>query len=215
LTVLPCAAILFDSDGVLVDSDDSVLRAWEAWADGRGLDRAMVLALVHGRPSAATVAQLVDEAERADALADIDARELADAAAVGALPGAGDLVRSMPADRWAVVTSATRPLGVARFASAGLPLPVCMVTADDVTHGKPHPEGYLAAAAALGRPAGETLVMEDSPAGIRAARAARVGWVVGVGERALETAADVVVRDLRDVAWTDAGLHVARALRPA
>ena len=215
MRLLACEGILFDNDGVLVDSDASVLRAWSSWAVARGLDPAVVVPMVHGRKSRETVALLIAEPDRAAALADIDARELADATQVSALPGAVALIDSMPAERWAIVTSATRPLGSARLAAAGIQNPNCLVSADDVSRGKPDPEGYLAAASALGFPPSAVIVIEDSPAGILAARAAAVGAVVGVGERALSAGADVVVRDLRDVEWTETGLLVLASLSEA
>ena len=206
--MIECAAILFDSDGVLVDSDASVERAWSGWARAHGLEPAEVVPMVHGRKSRETVALLIGEPHRAAALADIDARELDDARQVTALPGAVDLTMSIPLECWAVVTSATRALGSARLLAAGVPPPPCLITADDVVHGKPHPEGYATAAGTLGRAPGEVIVIEDSPAGISAARAAEVAFVVGVGERALGSAADVVVRDLRDLEWVPRGVRV-------
>ncbi len=107
------------------------------------------------------------------------------------------------------MTSGTRPLARARLQAAGLPLPDVMVTADDVSAGKPAPEGYLAAAAALGVPPADCVVLEDAVAGVLAARAAGVGAVIGVGERALATDADVVVTDLRALTVVDGGLRVA------
>lgn len=213
MTFLECSGVLFDSDGVLVDSDGSVVRAWSEWAVARGFDADEVIGMVHGRKSRETVALLVDEPGRESALADIDARELDDARQVTALPGAVALTEAMPADRWAIVTSATRALGTARLSAAGIRLPAHLVTADDVRQGKPDPEGYLAAGRALGLPIDGLIVIEDSPAGIEAARAAGVRAVIGVGERALASDADVVVRDLRDVAWTEAGMRVDYDLR--
>jgi sugar-phosphatase len=210
---LDCEAICFDSDGVLVDSDASVIRAWSQWARSRGLDPDVVVPMVHGRKSRETVALLVPEPERVAALAAIDAWELDDAAQVTALPGAVDFTGSVPVGCWSIVTSATRALGVARLAAAGVRLPSVLVTADDVSEGKPHPEGYLAACAALGCAARQAIVIEDSATGILAARAAGVRWVVGVGERALETDADVVVNDLREICWTGHGVRVVSGLR--
>lgn len=215
MTLLECKGILFDNDGVLVDSDASVLRAWSAWAIARELDPEVVVPMVHGRKSRETVALLVPEPDREAALAAIDALELEDAQYVTALPGALALIESMPTDRWAIVTSATSPLGTARLAAAGLRRPSVLVTADDVSRGKPDPEGYVAAAQALGIPSDAVIVIEDSPAGIIAARASGVRFVVGVGERALHSDADVVVRDLSDLEWAGAGLRVLAALTSA
>ena len=205
---LACAAVLFDCDGVLVDSDATVVSAWTRWAGDVGLDPAAVLSMIHGRRSADTVTALLPAADVPDALARIDRYEIEDAAAVVAIPGAVDLVRSMPAGTWAVVTSGTRALATARLRAAGLPVPDVLVTADDVEHGKPHPEGYARAARDLGVPAERTVVLEDVAAGMRAGRAAGARYVVGVGERDDEGEADVRVRDLRALRWTGDGLAV-------
>ncbi|BDO40726.1 HAD-IA family hydrolase [Cellulomonas sp. NTE-D12] len=208
-TVLTCTAVLFDCDGVLVDSDPVVVRSWTRWAQRLGLDPDVVLATVHGRRAADTVAEFVEPAGREAALGLIDALELEDADDVTVIPGAAALLASIPADRWATVTSGSPVLARARLVAAGLPVPEVLVTSADVTHGKPHPEGYLAAAAHLGVPAADCIVLEDSPAGIRAARAARVRHVVRVGDRELDDLrADAEVADLRGIRWTGDGLEV-------
>jgi len=150
---------------------------------------------------------LIDPTRRTQALADIDRFEIEDAAAVPACPGATELLISLPLDAWAVVTSGTRALATARLAAAGLPAPQVLVTADDVPRGKPDPAGYLRAAQALGRPPHECVVLEDSPAGVAAGTAAGA-TVVGVTPRALDSEAAIVVRDLSNLSWTDATLHI-------
>ena len=207
---IPCRGLLFDSDGVLVDSDASVLLSWSRWAERWSLDPAQVTATVHGRRSADTVALLIDGADRARALAEIDRYEVEDATAVTACPGAAELLGGLPGDRWAVVTSGRRNLATARLAAAGLPLPAVLVPAEDVPRGKPDPAGYLRAAAALGIAPEECVVLEDSPAGIAAGLAAGAA-VLGVSARALGTPAAVVVRDLRGLAWREGALYVPDA----
>ncbi len=206
--VLPCRGLLFDSDGVLVDSDSSVLFSWSRWARRHRLDPELVLGLVHGRRSADTVALLVAQGERAGALAMIDRFEVEDAATVTPCAGAGELLATLPHAAWAVVTSAVRPLAVARLSAAGLPRPSVLVTADDVADGKPAPEGYLRAAALLGVPVEECLVLEDSDAGVAAGRAAGAR-VLGVSGRALGTDADLVVNDLSGLHFDGTAVHVA------
>jgi sugar-phosphatase len=205
VTLLSCDAVLFDCDGVLVDSDASVLSAWTRWARECSLDPDEVTAMVHGRRSADTVALLVPRPERAAALALIDRYEVEDAGAVTAVTGALDLLRAVP--RWAVVTSGRRELATARLAAAGLPVPPVLVTADDVERGKPHPEGYLAAARGLGVQASRAVVLEDAQAGIDAARAAGVAAVVAVGGRS-ELAGDARVADLAGLRWAGTGLLI-------
>jgi mannitol-1-/sugar-/sorbitol-6-phosphatase len=207
----PCRAVLFDCDGVLVDSDASVISAWSRWAVDRGLDPHEVTSIVHGRRSADTVELLIEPEHRRAALAQIDRYEVENARSVRAIPGARALVDAIPRERWAVVTSGTTALARARLSAAGLPIPAVLVSADDVEHGKPHPAGYLSAAHRLGVPVGSSVVLEDALAGIRAARAAGVAAVVG--DRGLDTdsdlvVADVVVADLAQVRWTGNALQL-------
>jgi sugar-phosphatase len=206
-------AVLFDNDGVLVDSDGSVAQAWSRWARHYGLAVDAVVESVHGRRSADTVAAFLPIATRDTALAMINAYEIEDAAAVRALPGARELLAAIPAAQWAVVTSGTSALARARLRAAGLPAPAALVSADDVTRGKPDPEGYLRAAAILGIRIGDAVVVEDSPGGIRAARRAGVGAVVGVSPRAGGCDADVLVTDLRALTWTRDALLIDPAHR--
>jgi HAD superfamily hydrolase (TIGR01509 family) len=208
---IPADGVLFDCDGVLVDSDASVAQAWGRWARKYDLDPVEVGDMVHGRRAADTVDLLIGAEHRAAALDDINAFEVQDAATVTPVPGAIELTGSMAGARWAVVTSGNRILARARLSAAGIGLPEVMITADDVGNGKPDPEGYLAAADRIKVSAGRTVVFEDAVSGVLAARAAGVGIVVGVGARALETDADVVVTDLQGVSWTGRGLRIPRA----
>jgi mannitol-1-/sugar-/sorbitol-6-phosphatase len=201
--------VLFDCDGVLVDSESSVVRAWTRWAHDHGLDPEAVLPLIHGRRAEETVRDLITAEHRAVALGRIDRLELADAANVVAVAGAARLLGRIPEHQWAVVTSGTDLLARARLAAAGLPLPDVLVTSDDVYRGKPDPQGYVQAATRLGLPPVDTVVVEDTARGIEAARAAGVSAVVGVSERTLGTDADVVVADLTCLDWA-AGILVRR-----
>jgi mannitol-1-/sugar-/sorbitol-6-phosphatase len=211
MTVFRCLAVLFDCDGVLVNSEMSVASAWSRWALHLDLDPEEVKSLVHGRRSADTVALLVPEAQQSEELARIDRYEIEDATAVRAIAGAEALLESIPARRWAVVTSGRADLARARLRGAGLPCPSVLVTADDVAHGKPDPEGYRKAAERLGVAPRDALVIEDAPIGIQAAKAAGAGAIVGVGGRAVGAAADLVVPDLRSLRWTADGLEVVWA----
>jgi sugar-phosphatase len=206
---LTCAAVLFDCDGVLVDSDTAVLRSWTRWAHELDLDPDEVIPTVHGRRAVDTVSHFVAPPERDAALDLINALEIEDAAAVTVIPGAAELLASIPGGRWATVTSGSLDLVHARLAAAGLPIPQTLVTAGDVTQGKPHPEGYLAGARLLGVPPDQCVVVEDAAAGIRAARAAHAGHVLGVGNRDLgQDRPDATVTDLRSVHWNGHGLEI-------
>ncbi len=198
MTELPARGLLFDNDGVLVDSDAAVTASWSRWAREQGLDPVRVLAVVHGRRAADTVADLVAEGRRTEASALIDRYELEDAGTVPAVPGAADLLASLPVEVWAVVTSGTPALATARLTAAGLPLPGALVTGHDVRVGKPDPEAYLLGARLLGLRPEDTVVVEDSPAGVAAGRAAGAR-ILGVGSRAVGAGADVVVRDLAEL----------------
>ena len=209
--LIPARGVLFDCDGVLVESDASVDAAWSRWAVKYGFAPETVGDVVHGRRASDTVALLIDPGvhDPAQALADINAYEVESAASVTAIPGAISLAGAIEHGRWAVVTSGNRVLAAARLAAAGIPGAAVVVTADDVTEGKPPPEGYRSAAAQIGLPPDQTVVLEDATAGVLAARAAGVSAVIGVGRRALESDADVVVADLTAVSWTGQGLLIA------
>ncbi|HEX4604454.1 MAG TPA: HAD-IA family hydrolase [Candidatus Angelobacter sp.] len=170
--VFSAKAILFDMDGVLIVSAPAVERVWRAWALSHGLDPAHVVAEAHGRRSIETIQAVAWELDAEKENIVVEQMEINDKEGVTALPGAADLLKSLPADRFALVTSATRPLAVARMGYAGLPVPTHLVTADDVVHGKPSPEPFLKGAALLGFAPSDCMVFEDSPAGLAAARAA-------------------------------------------
>ena len=169
-------AVLLDMDGTLVDSDAAVERAWTVWAGEHGLDAEEAIALAHGSPSAPTVRKLLphlDEARVAVCAARQLELQYEDLSDVVAAPGAADLLAVLAERRlpWAVVTSADARLAVARLGAAGIDAPV-VVTIDDLTAGKPDPQGYLRAAALLGVPPQSCLVVEDAEVGLQAARAA-------------------------------------------
>jgi sugar-phosphatase len=169
---LTCSALLFDLDGVLIDSTPAVARVWHQWALDHGFNPEEVVARAHGRPSLATVRDYLPHADHDAENREVERREIADLAGVVPLPGALSLLASLPPDRWTIVTSCTRGLAEVRIMAAGLPLPARMVTSTDITHGKPHPEPYLKGASLLGFPATQCVVLEDAPAGIRAGKAA-------------------------------------------
>jgi len=211
-TLLRCEAVLFDCDGVLVDSAAIVLDSWTRWALRLGVDPAILLPTVQGRRSQDTVAQFIEPSRRESAVELIDAIELEDAATTPPIPGAGDLLASIPDRNRAIFTSGSQALARTRLAAAGIPIPRVLVAGEDVTHGKPHPEGYRAAAAGLGVDPRNCVVVEDAAPGIRAARAAGVRHVLGVGDLDVgEDRPDLTVPDLRDVRWTGAGLEVLLA----
>ena len=192
-------ALLCDLDCVLIDSRAPHERVWTRWAQRHGLDVAVVIERAHGRPSMEAIAEFapgLDAPAEADRL---EREQTEDVAGVVAIPGAAQLLAAAPTDALAIVTSATADLAAARLAAAGLPLPPVVFTQERIARGKPDPEGYLAAAAALAVEPAACAVLEDAPAGVAAGRAAGA-FVVGV----LTThapdqlrGADVLVGDLR------------------
>ncbi len=169
---IQCKAVLFDLDGVLIDSTRAVARVWHRWAIEHGFDPDEVIARAHGRPSLTTVREYLPHADHAAENREVERREMEDLDGVVLLPGSLRLLTELPSDRWTIVTSCTRPLAETRLRAAGLPVPEQMVTSNDIKNGKPHPEPYLKGASALGFAATECVVVEDVPAGIRAGKAA-------------------------------------------
>jgi len=198
-----CHALLFDLDGVLVDSTPAVARVWTAWALEHGLDPEHTVRRAHGRPSLATIRELLPDAEHEKENEIVEQREIDDTDGVVPLPGTVALLRALPEHRWAIVTSCTRRLATRRLEAAGLPTPKHFVTASDITRGKPDPEPYLKGALSLGLPAHACVVVEDSPAGVRSGRAAGAR-VIGLrttapDETLREAGAGWIVDDLASV----------------
>jgi len=167
-----CDAVLFDLDGVLVDSTAVVVRTWHVWAEKRGFDAERILEFAHGRKAAETVRMISPDLDADFEVAELEREEAANLAAVLEVEGARELLASLPSDGWTVVTSGTRSLAEGRLVHLGLPVPERFVTADDVSNGKPHPEAYLKGAEILNARPEACVVVEDAPSGIRAARAA-------------------------------------------
>lgn len=185
-----CRGVLFDLDGVLVDSTPAVARVWAGWAREHGFDPDEVTRQAHGKPSISTIRELLPHADHVAEDREVERREIADVEGVMPLPGAMELLQALQLDRWAIVTSCTRSLAGVRIGAAGLPKPKHLVTASDVLRGKPDPEPYRKGAQILGISTAECLVIEDAPAGIRAGKAA--------GARVLAlrtTATDVELRE--------------------
>lgn len=203
MTRIDCAALLFDLDGVLIDSTPAVARVWRRWATEHGFDPEEVVARAHGRPSLTTVREYLPNSDPHVENKEVERREIADLEGVVPLPGVLDLLASLPTDRWTIVTSCTRPLAEVRIKAAGLPLPARMITSSDITQGKPHPEPYLKGAAILGCPASECIVLEDVPAGVRSGKASSarvVAFTSTVPSSALvEAGADWILRNCADI----------------
>lgn len=197
----PVRAVLFDLDGVLVESREATERVWRNWAARNGIDEAELVAAMHGVRSVEVIRALRPELDAVVESEAVERRQAQDVEGLRAIPGAAEALGAVREDRVAVVTSGTRPLAEARLRAVGLNAPAVIVFAGDVARGKPDPEGYLTAAARLGIDPVEALVVEDSPPGIaagRAAGAATVG-VTSTHAAAELRAADVVIATLEEL----------------
>jgi sugar-phosphatase len=169
---LRCSAFLFDLDGVLVDSRAVVERVCRAWAMRLGVDSDALLRVAHGRRTRDTVRIVAPHVDAEQEVAWIDNEELLDTAGLVEVPGVRRILMSLPARGWAVVTSCGPDLARLRLTSVGLPIPDVLVTSDDVSNGKPAPDGYRLGAQRLGYEASQCIVFEDAPPGIAAGKAA-------------------------------------------
>ncbi len=196
-----CSGLLFDNDGVLVDSHAAAKAAWDVWAleyyPGYDLDKAKNA----GRRAEDMVREMVAPDLFEVANNRINELEQETAHLTVPITGARELLISLPVGLWTVVTSGNNNLGRARLAAAALPIPQQLVTGDDVKRGKPFPDPYLLGAKKLGFEPEDCVVFEDAEAGVVSAFEAGVGLVIGVGTRGLETQADLVVKDLTGISF--------------
>ena len=197
------SGLLFDMDGVLISSIASVVRCWQRWAAHYGVPDAATVQVPHGVRAVDIMQILKPGVDSDEGLKLIEEMELNDLADMEVLPGARDLLESLPKERWAIVTSATRRLMLGRLQAARLPVPDRIIAGDEVIHGKPHPEPYMRGAALIEVTAQDAVVVEDAPTGVGAGKAAgcRVLAVLGThGEQELRAAgADWVVASLENV----------------
>lgn len=187
---ISCRGILFDLDGVLLDSTPAVARVWHGWAVEHGFNPEEVVHAAHGRPSITTIREYLPGADYDKENQEVERREIADLDGVVPLPGAMELLRSLPSGRWGIVTSCTRPLAEVRLRAGGLARPAIVVTSDDIKHGKPAPDAYLKGARSLHLSPADVIVVEDAPAGVRAGKSA--------GCRVIAVRTTMPETDLRD-----------------
>jgi sugar-phosphatase len=202
--------ILFDMDGVLVSSLGSVERSWTRWALAHGVDPALAIQTAHGRRAIETVRFLRPDLNDREEMLRVEDMEVEDNEGLEILPGVRRILQSLPADSWAVVTSATRRLALSRLRAGGIPTPERLVSADQVIQGKPFPEPYLAGAKLLGLPPSYCLVIEYAPSGAAAGHAAGCNVLATLFSHPLESlsAADWVVRSLDEVRVSPAAAHI-------
>jgi len=204
--------LLFDNDGVLVDSMQGAIAAWAQWGEKfhPGFE---LIKEHHGKRAQDLVLEMVGEAKFEEANNYINQLEQDLAHLTVPLTGALAFTRSLKAGTWTVVTSANPFLAKARLEAAGIPIPKEIVTAYDVTKGKPDPEPYLKGAENLGFAIEDCVVFEDAASGIQAGLEAGAGLLVGVTEHALDTQADIVVRSLAGITFQDGELFIPDSLR--
>jgi sugar-phosphatase len=205
--IIEIKALLFDNDGVLVDSVANVEKSWEKWAQEFGI-KGLNVASFHGTRAQDTVLSLVGKERFEEANNRINELEQLSAHETIAMPGARELLPILPVDRWTICTSANSRLGRARLEGAGLPTPEHLVTGDDVVNGKPAPDPYLLGASRLGFKPADCVVFEDAQAGVLAGKAAGVSMVIGVSVRALDTEADIVIEDLAGISFDGFKLEI-------
>jgi sugar-phosphatase len=169
---IACSAMLFDLDGVLIDSTPAVERVWRQWAIEHGFEPEEAIRRAHGRPSLATVREYLPNADHHAENRIVERREIEDLEGVVPMAGAAELLAALPPERWAIVTSCTRPLAEVRLRAAGLPRPLQFITSTEVKNGKPAPEPYLKGAEMLGFAPEDCVVVEDAPAGIKSGKSA-------------------------------------------
>jgi len=202
LVAVETKGILFDMDGVLISSIGSVVRCWKRWAKIYGIPDAENYEVPHGMRAIEIVKSLRPDIDPVEGLRVIEDMEIEDTADLKVLPGVKALLESLPPERWAIVTSATKRLMLGRLAVAGLPVPSRIISGDMVERGKPDPEPYRRGAALLGARPEECIVIEDAPSGVGAGIAAgcRVLGVLGTHSREELHAADWVADSLEGLA---------------
>jgi sugar-phosphatase len=193
--------ILFDMDGVLISSIGSVERSWTKWAERHGIDPTVAIQMAHGRRAIETVRMLRPDLNDREELQWLEDMEVEDNEGLEILKGVQHILHGLPANRWAVVTSATERLALSRMRHCGIPIPQHVVTADRVSKGKPDPEPYLLGAKLLGLRPEDCLVIEDAASGTKAGHAAGCKVLATLFSHSLESLSDAdwVVRSLDDV----------------
>jgi sugar-phosphatase len=214
--VVRAKAALFDMDGILISSLGSVERSWTKWALMRGVDPALACREAHGCRSIETVAKLRPDLDAQTENDLIEGLEIADTEGIHALPGALELLAKLPRGRWTVVTSATEPLARVRLQAGGIPVPERIITADDVSDGKPHPAPYLAGAKLLGFQPGECVVFEDAASGSKSGRAAGCTVIATTFSHSIESlsAAHYLVPDLNAIEVSEEGGDIVLQFTP-
>lgn len=209
------SGLLFDMDGVLISSIGSVRRCWRRWAQRYDIPGAETYEIPHGVRALDIIQSLRPDIDPAEGLRVIEDMEIEDTADLEVLPGVRDLLGALPTDRWAIVTSATKRLLVARLEVAGLPVPERIISGDMVERGKPDPEPYRRGAELLGHPPSDCIVVEDAPSGIASGKAAgcRVLAVLGTHSAEELKIANWIVTSLESLVVTSRPQNLELTIR--
>jgi sugar-phosphatase len=196
-----CTAILFDLDGVLINSSAVVARHWEDWADRHDVSFGDLAEVMHGRTSAETIRIVAPDLDAEQEGRIREAREGIDTDGLEVYGSAYELLDSLPACSWAVVTSGSRLTAATRLQYGDFPTPPILVTGEDVQRGKPDPEGFLLAARRLDVRPEQCVVIEDAPAGIEAALAAGMRVIAVATTHSFQALAraDIVAHEIASV----------------
>jgi HAD superfamily hydrolase (TIGR01509 family) len=211
-----CKVILFDLDGVLLDSTSCIERHWQEWAEKHGIDLNLVLQNAHGVRTIETIRLVAPHLDAEKEAAEFTANEILDTDGVVAISGAKALMEHLPPGKWAIVTSGGFDLVKTRLKKAGLPTPRFIVTGDDVTQGKPSPIPYLTGAEKLGVTVENCVVIEDAPIGVKAGKAAGM-TVIGIASThpakdLVDAGVDFLVESLQNIEiienWLDQTIKI-------
>ena len=215
VTALHCRAVLIDLDGTLMDSAPRILRAWEAWGQRNGIAFETILKVLHGRRTIDTLRLVAPWLQAEKEAAVLEADEISDMQDVRLYPGATELMEKLRGSPQAIVTSGSRRAAEARLKHVGLPLPTILVSGDEIEAGKPAPDGYILAARRLGMDGGDCVVIEDSPVGVQACKAASMRVIAVASTHTAQALgqADAVVRELADIDFRTSGELIEFQLR--
>jgi sugar-phosphatase len=211
-----CQAVLFDLDGTLIDSTDRIDRLWRWWADRRGIPFEELTGKIHGRPAVESFRLIDPRLQIEQEVEELEAEEIRDMHDVHLIPGAADLLQRLDPGRWAIVTSGSPRVAHARLQHTGLPLPRILITAAEIEHGKPAPDGYLLAARRLGVSPADCIVFEDSPVGVDAGKAAGARVIAIAYTHPVEelTSADAIIPNLAHLSVHSGPSGLSIAIRP-
>jgi sugar-phosphatase len=201
MSVFQCDAVIFDLDGVLVDSSTLIERHWWKWASKHGIDPAESLHAILGLTTAEGIRLVAPHLDAEVEANKIDTAEAKDTEGVTAYEGVMEMLGTIPGRWWGVATSGTRDTAVARMQTAGLTVPEVLISADDVTRGKPEPEPYLIAAQRMQVQPERCIVIEDSAGGLRSGLAAGMTVIAVASTHSpheLEMAR-ALVKEIRDI----------------